>query len=32
MKIRDITPYVVPQPNDRNWVFVRVDTDEGLVG
>ena len=32
MKIRDVTPFVVPQPNDRAWVFVRVDTDEGLVG
>jgi galactonate dehydratase len=32
MKIVDVTPYVVAQPDDRTWNFVRVDTDEGLTG
>ncbi|HEX2514883.1 MAG TPA: mandelate racemase/muconate lactonizing enzyme family protein, partial [Chloroflexota bacterium] len=32
MKITDLTPYVVAQPNDRHWVFVKLETDEGLTG
>ena len=32
MKITTITPYVIPQPDDRNWVFVKLETDEGITG
>ncbi len=32
MKIRDIVPFVVRRPGEGNWVFVRVDTDQDLVG
>lgn len=31
MKIRSVKPVVV-NANMRNWVFVKVETDEGLVG
>ena len=32
MKITNLTPYVVPRPGDGNWIFVRIDTDEGITG
>lgn len=32
MKITRVVPYAVPRPGGGNWVFVRVETDEGLVG
>ncbi|HET7771317.1 MAG TPA: mandelate racemase/muconate lactonizing enzyme family protein [Chloroflexota bacterium] len=32
MKITNLTPYVVPRPADGHWIFVRVDTDDGLTG
>ena len=32
MKITNLTPYVVPRPSDGHWIFVRVDTDDGLTG
>lgn len=31
MKITDIRPYIVQAHND-NWVYVKVETDEGLTG
>ena len=39
MRITDVNAYVVTPPghgyggaNERQWVFVRVDTDEGIHG
>ena len=32
MKIRKIVPWVVTVPNSRQYVFVQVDTDEGITG
>jgi galactonate dehydratase len=32
MKITDLTPYVVPRPGDGNWIFVKLETDEGITG
>ena len=32
MKITKLTPFVVPQPGERNWVFVKLETDEGITG
>jgi galactonate dehydratase len=32
MKIADLTPYVVPRPGDGNWIFVKLETDEGITG
>jgi len=31
MKITDVTTYIVGNPW-KNWVFTRVDTDEGIHG
>jgi galactonate dehydratase len=32
MKITNLTPYVIPQPGERHWIFVKLETDEGLTG
>jgi galactonate dehydratase len=32
MKITNLTPFVIPQPGERHWVFVKLETDEGLTG
>src|SRR5919202_6294562 len=32
MKITNLTPFVVRRPGEGNWIFVRLDTDEGLTG
>jgi galactonate dehydratase len=32
MKIADLTPYVVPRPGDGSWIFVKLETDEGITG
>ena len=32
MKITNLTPYVVPRPGDGHWVFVKLETDDGVTG
>jgi galactonate dehydratase len=32
LKITSITPYVIPRPPERHWVFVKIETDEGITG
>ena len=32
MKIQDIETFIVHPPQTKNWVFVKITTDNGIVG
>ena len=32
MKVTDVKPYFVDPGTDKNWLFVKVETSEGISG
>ena len=32
MQVKQITPFLVDSGSSKTWLFVKIETDEGLVG